>query len=109
MNKQLTGFKELLYILVLVSVWPIILDVIGGDNIWQGYPWGVVAMVAASFLYLTKLNEVLLTLLIYLAWLVAIIVFKNDLIFPKFIIQSILAGFMTGFSAMLGIYAKTHG
>ncbi len=38
MNKQLTGFKELLYILVLVSVWPIILDVIRGDNIWQGYP-----------------------------------------------------------------------
>lgn len=38
MNKQLTGFKGLLYILVLVSVWPIILDVIRGDNIWQGYP-----------------------------------------------------------------------
>ena len=62
-----------------------------------------------SSLYLTKLNEVLLTLLIYLAWLVAIIVFKNDLIFPKFIIQAILAGFMTGFSAMLGVYAKAHG
>ncbi|QYU57038.1 hypothetical protein K1728_07585 [Weissella confusa] len=109
MNKQLTGFKELLYILVLVSVWPIILDVIRGDNIWQGYPWGVVAMVAASFLYLTKLNEGLLTLLIYLAWLVAIIVFKNDLIFSKFIILAVLAGFMTGFSVMLGIYAKNHG
>ena len=84
MNKQLTGFKELLYILVLVSVWPIILDVIRGDNIWQGYPWGVVAMVAASFLYLTKLNEVLLTLLIYLAWLLLlylkmILFFRNSL------------------------------
>ncbi|MBJ7688676.1 hypothetical protein HAU32_06770 [Weissella confusa] len=108
MSKQLTGFKGLLYILVLVSVGPIILAVIGGDNIWQGYPWGVVATVAASFLYLTNLNEVLLTLLIYLAWLVAIVFFKNDLIFPKFIIQAILAGFMTGFSAMLGIYAKNH-
>ena len=106
MNKQLTGFKGLLYILVLVSVWPIILDVIRGDNIWQGYPWGVVATVAASFLYLTRLNEVLLTLLVYLAWLAAIIFFKDDLIFPKFIILAILAGFMTGFSAMLGIHAR---
>ncbi|MFO9690119.1 hypothetical protein ABMD20_07065 [Weissella confusa] len=81
MSKHLSGFQELLILLATVIVWPIIWSVMTGDNIWSNYPWGVVATVAASFLYLTKLNEVLLTLLVYLAWLIAIILFKDDLIF----------------------------
>ncbi|MBJ7694785.1 hypothetical protein C6P08_04860 [Weissella confusa] len=108
MSKHLSGFQELLILLATVIVWPIIWSAMTGDNIWSNYPWGVVATVAASFLYLTKLNEVLLTLLVYLAWLIAIILFKDDLIFSKFIILAVLAGFMTGLSVMMGIYAKNH-
>lgn len=108
MSKQLSGVQQLSLLLVIVIVGPILWSAITGGDTWANYPWGVVAMVAASFLYLTRLNEVLLTLLVYLAWLVAIIFFKDDHIFPKFIILAILAGFMTGFSAMLGIHARHH-
>lgn len=108
MSKKFSGVQQLSLLLVIVIVGPILWSAIKGGDVWVNYPWGVVAMVAASFLYLTRLNEVLLTLLVYLDWLIAIIFFKEHLIFPKFIILAILAGFMTGLSAMLGIHARHH-
>ncbi|MCR8702119.1 hypothetical protein [Weissella cibaria] len=97
MSRKMTGTQELLILLGAVIVWPVLWALMTGGPIWTDYPWGLVA-----FLYLAPIKRGLLTGIIYLAWLIGIMVFKNGLTMPSFIILAILAGFMTGASALIG-------
>lgn len=103
----MTGTQELLILLGAVIVWPVLWALMTGGPIWTDYPWGLVAVVLAAFLYLAPIKRGLLTGIIYLAWLIGIMVFKNGLTMPSFII---LAGFMTGASALIGSHVvnKNH-
>lgn len=102
MSRKMTGTQELLILLGAVIVWPVLWVLMTGGPIWADYPWGLVAVVLAAFLYLVPIKRGLLTGIIYLAWLIGIMVFKNGLTMPSFIILAILAGFMTGASALIG-------
>ncbi|MGL4536359.1 MAG: hypothetical protein ACRCVC_07665, partial [Weissella cibaria] len=101
MSRKMTGTQELLILLGAVIVWPVLWALMTGGPIWADYPWGLVAVVLAAFLYLAPIKRGLLTGIIYLAWLIGIMVFKNGLTMPSFIILAILAGFMTGASALI--------
>jgi len=101
MSRKMTGTQELLILLGAVIVWPVLWALMTGGPIWTDYPWGLVAVVLAAFLYLAPIKRGILTVIIYLAWLIGIMVFKNGLTMPSFIILAILAGFMTGASALI--------
>lgn len=68
----MTGTQELLILLGAVIVWPVLWALMTGGPIWTDYPWGLVAVVLAAFLYLTPIKRGLLTGIIYLAWLIVI-------------------------------------
>ncbi len=91
-------------------MWPVLWALMTGGPIWADYPWGMVAVVLAAFLYLLPIKRGLLTGIIYLAWLIGIMVLKNGLTIPSFIILASLAGFMTGASALIGSHVdnKNH-
>lgn len=103
MSRKMTGTQELLILLWAVIVWPVLWALMTDGPIWPEYPWGLVAVVLAAFIYLVPIKRELLTGIIYLAWLIGIMAFKNGLTMPSFII-------LAGASALIGSHVvnKNH-